>query len=361
MSLNLNQRLEEQALLELLIAAQYTAGEGRKRFKAADFYRAYQLNDSAAIKLMLSELTGVQLQQAQRILNQSLAAGLDISWFGQDNYPASFKKLHTPPLVLFSKGSALGLIQRPIVGIVGTRKASAYGRRIAFELGKQLAERGCFVVSGFAFGIDAEAHRGVLASSQPNKVIAVIPSGLDAVYPRQHENLSQQVMHAGGILISELPAGFPSRVHYFLQRNRLIAALADVLVVVEAPIRSGALATARLALELGQDVYCVPGQITSPSSAGTNAMLAEGAGIIHDLQEFLSAWGGVESKMPAMEHNAEIKALLRILDQEAQLSFESLSSHLTLDLAGLQALLMEAELAGLIEFDFNDQVRLARG
>jgi DNA processing protein len=217
------------------------------------------------------------------------AAGIDITLFGSDRYPSALAADLEPPMVLFSRGS-LDVIRGPRVGIVGTRRCTRGGRLTAREMGAALAEAGVAVVSGLALGIDGAAHEGVLASAGPAPPIGVVGTGLDVVYPRRHQGLWDAVADRG-VLLSEVPLGGRSAAWRFPARNRTIAALSDLLVVVESHARGGALHTVDEAHRRGRPIVVVPGSVRSPASDGTNALLHEGAGPVRDAADVLIALG----------------------------------------------------------------------
>jgi DNA processing protein len=193
---------------------------------------------------------------------------------GAGAYPERLRELEDPPPVVFLRGRADLLLRPAAVAIVGSRHATAYGRRTAAWLGGALARAGVVVVSGLALGIDAEAHRGALAAR--GGTIAVLGAGADLVHPPSHGALFEAIAR-DGLLVSEFPPGTAPLPHHFPRRNRLMAALAHAVVVVEAAERSGALITVEHAQDLGRDVLAVPGPIDAPTSAGTNALIADGA------------------------------------------------------------------------------------
>lgn len=201
------------------------------------------------------------------------------------SFPSPLKDLADPPAGLYLKGElglwddAMGMAR---VTIVGTRAASRYGFGVAGALGRSFATVGCVVVSGLARGIDAAAHRGALEVG--GLTVAVLGTGPDVVYPRQHASLYREVEQRG-VLVSEYPPGTSAAKWHFPARNRLMAALGDALIVVEAGRRSGALLTADEALTLGRDVFAVPGPISSPASRGCNALAADGARIVYDVEQ----------------------------------------------------------------------------
>lgn len=174
------------------------------------------------------------------------------------------------------------------VAIVGTRKPTNYGREVAQKIATEVALRGGIVVSGLALGIDGVAHKAAIDTG--GITIAVLANGLDKIYPSSHTGLAQKILETGGAIISEYPAGTPALPHQFLARNRIVSGLADAVVIVEAAARSGTLSTANHALEQGKEVFAVPGNITSPLSAGCNKLIKQGAtplAEISDLIDFL--------------------------------------------------------------------------
>lgn len=191
---------------------------------------------------------------------------------GEDGYPAAFAALDLPPPALWIAGEVGAA---PAVAIVGARRASPYGLEMAAWLARGAAEAGALVVSGFAIGVDEAAHRGALAAAG-GRTVAVLGCGLDIDYPRGQRALGERIAAAGARL-TEFPPGSEPRPWQFPVRNRLIAALARAVVVVEAAPHSGSLVTARLALDLGRDLLAVPGRVTDELALGPNALLADGA------------------------------------------------------------------------------------
>lgn len=175
----------------------------------------------------------------------------------------------------------------PRVAIVGSRRPSPYGEAVAEQLGLDLARAGVIVVSGLALGIDAAAHRGALNGG--GVTVAVMGTGVDVIYPSAHTVLAEAILAAGGALISQFPDGTAPRRHHFPARNHTIAALSDVVVVVEAAEGSGALITAEAALDLHKEVMAVPGSVFSPLSVGTHGLLRDGAGLVQNARDVLAA------------------------------------------------------------------------
>ncbi|MGI9077420.1 MAG: DNA-processing protein DprA, partial [Gemmatimonadaceae bacterium] len=216
--------------------------------------------------------TGVAEQVARRRADNIVLRAADCGAVGiaQEDpmYPESILELTNAPPVLFAIGDMTAL-SAPCVAIVGTRSATGYGEFVTRELATALARAGATIVSGMARGIDAAAHRAALAAG--GKTVAVLGTGVDIAYPTAHRELHRQIGEHGLLLSEELP-GDRASAGSFPRRNRIIAALARVTLVVEAPVKSGALTTANHALELGRTVAAVPGPIDSPQSAGSNEL-----------------------------------------------------------------------------------------
>lgn len=209
-------------------------------------------------------------------------------------YPGLLRQIHEAPERIFARGET-NIAEMPCVAIVGTRKASSYGIQAAESITRDLAEAGICIVSGLAIGIDTIAHKAALATG--GKTIAVLGSGIDdqSIYPRANLALAQKILKGGGLMLSEYEPGSPTYPANFPARNRIIAGLALMTVVIEAPFKSGALITARFALEENRDVGALPGPVTSRLSEGTNDFIAKGAFCIRNAEDVLNALG-MESK-----------------------------------------------------------------
>ena len=175
--------------------------------------------------------------------------------------------------------------RKPTVAIVGTRKPTTYGKEVTHKLAYELASRGVIIVSGLALGVDGLAHRAALEAG--GTTIAVLGNGLPSIYPASHRGLAKDILDKGGALLSEYEPETPARNYRFLERNRLISGLADAVIITEAAARSGTLNTARYALEQGKDIFVVPGNITSPLSAGCNSLLKQGASPVTKAKDIL--------------------------------------------------------------------------
>ncbi len=204
--------------------------------------------------------------------------------------PEILRNIPQPPKQLFWLGGDVNeLLSRPCVAIVGSRKVSIYGKTATINLAGALAKQGVVIVSGLALGVDGIAHQAALDAG--GTTIAVLPCGLDRIYPSTHRQLAKDILRQGGALTTEYPEGTDVRKFNFVARNRLISGLADVVVLTEAAQKSGSLQTADFALDQGREVMAVPGNITSTTSAGTNNLIKTGAGVITEPADVLRALG----------------------------------------------------------------------
>jgi DNA processing protein len=190
--------------------------------------------------------------------------------------PQKLRNIPRPPKQLFVLGNDIKeLLARPCVTVVGSRKVSAYGKAVTLSLTGELARAGVVIISGLAIGVDSLAHKAALDAG--GLTIAVLPTGVDKIYPAGHQGLAMQILQQGGALVSEYPDGTPPMKYQFIERNRLTSGLGDALLITEAAEKSGTLHTAGFALEQGKPVLAIPGNITSPTSGGTNNLIKTGA------------------------------------------------------------------------------------
>ncbi|HEX9545489.1 MAG TPA: DNA-processing protein DprA [Pyrinomonadaceae bacterium] len=216
--------------------------------------------------------------------------GGDILVLDDGVYPSLLREIYDPPIALYVKGAWSQCLDQPCIAIVGSRKCSTYGQNAALMLARDLAQRGVTVVSGFARGIDAAAHRGAIEGG--GRTVGVLGTGIDEVYPRDHKKLADEILERGGALVSQFPLSTPPVSENFPYRNRIISGLSLGVVVVEAAENSGSLITARLAIEQNREVFAVPGNITSRTSFGTNYLI-KGAGA-----KLVQQWQDIAAELP---------------------------------------------------------------
>lgn len=229
------------------------------------------------------------------VLDRYRAHGIEV-WSRFSTYPARLTPDQWAPTVAFWRGDE-GALRSPTVAIVGTRRCSAEGRETAARFGRELAEAGVAVVSGLALGIDGAAHRGALGAQGGGKAIGVVGSGLDVVYPKRHHDLWDQVA-SSGLLISEAPLGAKPEPWRFPARNRIIAGLADLVVVVESHAAGGSLLTVEEAATRGVTVMAVPGSVRNPAAAGSNRLLSDGCAPACSVDDVLDELDGAAARRP---------------------------------------------------------------
>ena len=281
-------------------------------------------------------------------------------------YPALLREIPDPPITLYVRGAWRECLEAPCVGVVGSRRCSTYGQNVAHALARDLASRGLTVVSGLARGIDAAAHRGALEAG--GRTAAVLGTGLDEVYPRDHRRLADEILEKGGALVTQFPLGTPPAAENFPYRNRIISGLSLGVVVVEASENSGSLITARLALEQGREVFAVPGNITSRNSFGANYLIkGAGAKLIQTWQDVVAEFPpevaaavlppepkgegkGRDSRtapLPADLSDGE-RAVLKLLTADEPAHIDALAERSGLAVQGLSVLLLGLEMRELV-------------
>lgn len=231
--------------------------------------------------------------------------------------------------------------RQPTIAIVGSRKPSVYGQEVTHRLSYELAKRGVVVVSGLALGVDGIAHRAALEAK--GTTIAVQANGLETLTPRSHRQLGIDILAAGGAIVSEYPPDTPAAKFRFLERNRLVSGLSDAILITEAASRSGTLSTAARALEQGREVFVVPGNITSPLSAGCNQLIRQGATLVTCVEDILEVIAPtattIQTHMPLGDNEAQVAIIAHLqaglhdgeeIQQASGLDSATFSSELTL-------------------------------
>ena len=230
-------------------------------------------------------------EDIERTLAWASEAGNRVLTLADADYPRQLFDITDPPVLLYVKGEP-ALLSRPGIALVGARSATAAGEANAEAFARTLAQQGLVVVSGLALGIDAAAHRGALAAGSTGAgTVAVIGTGIDRIYPARNAALAREIAAAGAV-VSEFPLGTPPLQHNFPRRNRLIAGLAEGVLVVEAALGSGSLITARLATETGREVFAIPGSIHSPLSRGCHRLIRDGAKLVETAEDVVEELRG---------------------------------------------------------------------
>lgn len=280
--------------------------------KDADYKNIEELSKGA-----VEALCDKDIREAEEILALCARKKVHILTWQDTRYPVALKNISDPPMILYYRGILPEFNSDPFIGVVGTRKASAYGLKLAETIAKQIAQHGGIVVSGMAEGIDAMATRGALDAGRP--VVGVLGCGADVVYPRCNRELFLK-MERCGCLISEYPPETAPNKWNFPKRNRIISGLSCGVLVVEAPMKSGALITARQALDQGRDVFVTPGNVGIASCEGSNALLRDGAILVTSGWDILSEYTGRypdkirEAPLPSDKKSIDIPAAQPYID-----------------------------------------------
>ena len=265
-----------------------------ERFGSADAVYSATRGDLEQLRLPPEAVDTIIARDLKNAAESEIDAvkqlGGDILLLDDGVYPSSLREIYDPPIVLYVKGAWSECLDQPCIGVVGSRRCSTYGQNSALMLSRDLAQRGVTIVSGFARGIDAAAHRGALEAG--GRTIAVLGTGLDQIYPRDHAKLAAEILAHGGALVTQFPLKTPPVSENFPYRNRIISGLSLGIVVVEAAENSGSLITARLAIEQNREVFAVPGNITSRNSFGTNYLI-KGAGA-----KLVQQWQDIATELP---------------------------------------------------------------
>lgn len=247
----------------------------------------------------LNKIDGIGEILAKRICDESYRIGLekyieymkkyniDIITIKDEQYPQKLKNIYDPPAILYIKGNK-NILQDFAISIIGCRQCSSYGKTVANNMSYELAKKGINIISGMATGIDSFAHIGCINAK--GKTIAVLGNGLDRIYPKENTELFNQILKTNGAIISEYIIGTKPEKMNFPARNRIVSALSDGVIVVEAKEKSGTLITVDFALEQGKNVFVIPGNITSQNSKGTNNLIKEGAKVVTCVEDVLEEY-----------------------------------------------------------------------
>ncbi|HQG82114.1 MAG: DNA-processing protein DprA [Caldisericia bacterium] len=320
----------------------------KKTLKYKQFNEIKDLNENELPDKILDTVNSKNASNfVEGELEKALKLNAKIVEYNSEDYPTSVKHIKNSPPVLYIKGELGSPIKT--IAIVGSRKATTYGLKVAYEVGFQLGQRKVTVVSGMAYGIDSSAHRGAIDAK--GRTYAVLGCGVDITYPKQNKKLKEEIENSGA-LISEFPFSTDPLNINFPVRNRIISAISDGVIVVEASEKSGALLTADYALDQGKDVYAVPGSIYSELSRGTNQLIKSGAIPYLNIND-------IYSKNPTVLQNSNLFKNTQLTDEEKIIinsidDFTGKNLNEIIDKTGLKAnkvmiTLTELELKGLIE------------
>ncbi len=351
---------------EAYIILNMVSGVGTARFKAlvenfGEPHKIFAQNSGD-----ISRIKGISEALADKIIHWerdidlraelefAKVGGTQIITLADGEYPEILKGIYDPPLCLYVRGKLSGFSYNSLA-IVGSRRATIYGRKMARHLAEAAVLADWKVISGLAFGIDAIAHQAALEAG--GITVAVLGGGLSRIHPQEHVPLAREIIESGGALISEFPMKFPVNRQSFPRRNRIVSGLSQAVLVVEAGLRSGALITANLGMEQGKDIFAVPGHVDNPQAKGCHKLIKQGAKLTEDFNDILEdlenlpGFGRMEAYENAgNEFNENIEAsrpanmseseyqIIQLLQGEAK-SFDSLAGNSDIPVAALNALL----------------------
>jgi DNA processing protein len=360
------QTTADPAETRALIALAHVPGVGSGRVRAllAHFGSAQAVMEASARALAAVDGVGEQTAAAiagfdgeataEAQIEQAERVGAQPVTLWDDHYPRLLRQIYDPPPVLWVRGDLLPEDERAIA-IVGTRRASDYGRRVAHHFAFELARRGYTIVSGLAYGVDAAAHRGAVDAG--GRTLAILGSGVDRIYPARHAPLAEQIIHGAGALISEFPLGTRPDAPHFPRRNRVIAGLALGTLVAEARATGGALLTAWMATEQNRAVFAVPAPLFGGAGEGTNQLIRKGyASLVATIEEVLEevepqierpAEPAPTADPPAVELTGVERTLYQNLTSEP-IALDALCERSGLDTSTALVYLLSLEFRGLV-------------
>lgn len=296
---------------------------------------------------LLQELLNLDAQRAEQVRNPLRIPSLPCSatTLGDDDYPAMLRQIIDPPVALFHLGD-LALTAKPLIAMVGSRKASPYAINAAAHIARQLVSARIGIVSGLARGIDAASHASALAAG--GTTIAVLGSGIDVIYPRENQKLFGRIADQG-LIVTEFPPKTPPYASNFPVRNRVISGISLATIIVEATGRSGSLITARTAAEQGREVGAVPGSIFAPGCEGTHRLIQYGAKLVHDADDILQELGNklkLPPQPPPEPPPEELAAVLAVFNKESGTHLDWAADQLRKPIGEISESLLQLELGG---------------
>ena len=358
--------MNEREAMAILVSAQ-KIGYGQRQNALDEAGSALELIADPHAYAQILGRTGIAaireaMRGADRLLETLKRSGTHLVLRGEERYPRLLEQIVHPPHLLFVMGRE-NLNDSFPFSIVGTRRASAYGLRHTREISRELAKAGVTIVSGMAAGVDAAAHWGALDAG--GRTIAVLGSALDKPYPSENRVLMQRIIESGGSVVSEYPPGTAPTRYSFIQRNRIVAGMSMGVLVSEAPMKSGAFSTARMALDEGREVFAIPGDIDRPGAQLPNLLISEGAHMVTRPEDILSRVviepGSAKKakKSDAKKEGLRQQTPVRRLDPQEQavydlllksdLDFDALSENAGIAADELGGVLMMMELDGIVE------------
>jgi DNA processing protein len=289
-SVTLRKIIKQQHMNEALF---YNAAAIATRSGYASMKRYYRQSESWEEAYYAMGENGIPVPDPYKEFDILSHLGVRLVLAGEKEFPNALRHISQPPFGVYIRGGAIppthaSAQSSSMLAIVGTRHASAEGKKTARHFARDLAAAGCAIVSGLAFGVDGAAHEGALDAR--GMTIAVLAGGLDVIYPQSHDALARRILETGGTIISEYPPGAEPLAYRFIERNRIISGISRGVLIVEAPESSGALATARFAVEQNREVFVVPGAISTNNFKGSHALIRQGAELVTSPDDILNEY-----------------------------------------------------------------------
>lgn len=282
---------------------------------------------------------------ADKEWDRLLDLGISVTLKTDSTYPSFLKEAPLAPHGIYFFGSVD--YSHPSIAIVGTRMATPQGKDLAKTFARKLGNAGFAVISGLAMGVDEAAHKGALEAK--GKTLAVLGTSLDNIYPKQNKGLADDILKSGGAIISEYPLGQEYHPQNFLIRNRIISGLAQATLVIEAPEKSGALATARFALDQNREVFVLPGNATSPNYKGSNALIKAGAALVDSVEDIMNLLGVENNQVVAKSDGNEDPIIAVLKKNNGELSADKLAENLGSDIGSINKNLAMLVIKGIIK------------
>ncbi|MBE5735126.1 MAG: DNA-protecting protein DprA [Clostridiales bacterium] len=301
-------------------------------------------------KNLVSEINKIDVELLNNYICNVNSMGIDIVTYLSDMYPDNLREIHNPPLLLYTKGDLSLMSGSDNLAVVGTRRATSYGEEVTNVFCKTLAKEGLCIVSGLADGIDTFAHQS--AVNVKGKTIAVLGSGINNIYPAVNVGLAEKIIATGGLVISEYPPNEGPQAYHFPARNRIIAGISKGVLIIEAPLRSGALITKEYALDCNRDIFVVPGRITDIYSKGSNEVIKSCQGaIVLSPEDILNSFGKTlnnRGKSVVMQFTLEEQLIIDVLNGK-EVHFDAIITQSGLTSAKVNSILMKLELKNIVK------------
>lgn len=309
----------------------------------------------------IEKLADKNLARAEEIIEECIGLNIKLITIYDDKYPENLKNIFNPPILLYVKGTFPDLTNIPVIGIIGSRKPSNYGARMAQKIAEDLSKRGFIVISGMARGIDTYAHKGAINANAPT--IAVLGCGVDVLYPPENGKVKDYIEYNGAVISEFAPGTSPMPTH-FPVRNRIVSGISNAVLIVEGKIASGSTITVNLAKEQGKDVFCLPGNVDNPLSAASHSFIRDGARLVTSAADIIADMGYMlveedkEEQVEAVRQSmartfgvltAEHRKIAEVFDNSRPMHIDEICYKSGIDISSVNQCLIMMELSGIVK------------